>query len=486
MSGSYEIRVRKVGPHTVRLGYYKERSSQWTASVTAGAGLGAEFGGGDLLTKIISAISPDVQANLDELKSAKLDAGTLAAITGTIQAGVQRTLELAISFELGSLPAKGAAFLYEIDLVVLDGKGRNAVENALRCDLSGLLGNEGSLPAGITAVQSVFSNLKQAKHTLKINLLGIYNFISVSKLALKGQTLFSPETGELTLTDTATASSIQAGLWNTGGKGRAADHSKLRKLLASSFLLTASYRASGLVLSPPHLTLNQTYCEVHEETDRETMGGELGAAVGLKLLTAGEKNDLLGGIQKFGRTVVYASASYDDSLTKALFLQGETPRPSAEYEAIGRQAMQIALHDDEVDPLRLEPLEDNDLWKKMKEAGQSGFQQLFPSLSDMQRGVIIADYTTIVWWAQTMSDTAQKLAEVRRYLFLPSASNTDKLEGLRSDLAGYLQKVAADTREEFGRPWGMIATDLLTGNQSNAGIVFTGPIINFARQRQQT
>ena len=85
-----------------------------------------------------------------------------------------------------------------------------------------------------------------------------------------------------------------------------------------------------------------------------------------------------------------------------------------------------------------------------------------------------------------MSDTAQKLAEVRRYLLLPSASNTDKLEGLRSDLAGYLQKVAADTREEFGRPWGMIATDQLAGSQSNASIVFTGPVINFARQRRQT
>src|SRR3982751_2120540 len=66
--GDYEIRVRKTGPNTVRLGYFKEHGSEWKASVTASAGFELSLGEGDLFAKIISAISPDAQADFNELK----------------------------------------------------------------------------------------------------------------------------------------------------------------------------------------------------------------------------------------------------------------------------------------------------------------------------------------------------------------------------------------------------------------------------------
>ena len=484
--GDYEIRVRKVGPNTVRLGYFKEHGSEWKASVTAKAGLDLSFGGeDDLFAKIISAISPDAKADFDELKNARLDAGTTAAIQATVQAGVQRTLELALSFELGSLSTKQAAFLYEVDLQALDPNGRRVILDALGGDLTGLLAGGDHLPAGIKAIQNVFTNLRQAKYTFRINLLGIYNFISVSKLALKGQILFDAETGELTLTDTATASNIKDSALNVGGKPNAADPRQLRKVLASSFLITASYRASGAVLTPPRLTSSQTYCEVHEQTNRETMQDELDAAVGLGLLTGEEAKNLLGGVGNFGQTVAYASASYDDSLATALFLDGEgTPRTMAEYEVVGREAMQVTIHNDAADRFRLEPLQNDDLWNQMKAKGQPGFRQLFRNLSEAQIGAITADYTTIVWWAKTMSDTAQKLTKIRRFLASNPTADTEAFEKLRSDFADHLRSVAADTKEEFGRPWGLIATDWLTNHRSNSRVMLTGPIVSLARQRQ--
>jgi hypothetical protein len=51
-------------------------------------------------------------------------------------------------------------------------------------------------------------------------------------------------------------------------------------------------------------------------------------------------------------------------------------------------------------------------------------------------------------------------------------------------LADHLRNVAADTKEEFGRPWGLIATDRLTNCRSSARVAFTGPVISFVRQRQ--
>ncbi|MBV8707342.1 MAG: hypothetical protein JO028_09130, partial [Acidobacteriaceae bacterium] len=484
--GDYEIRVRKVGPNTVRLGYFKEHGSEWKASVTAKAGLDLSFGGeDDLFAKIISAISPDAKADFDELKNARLDAGTTAAIQATVQAGVQRTLELALSFELGSLSTKQAAFLYEVDLQALDPNGRRVILDALGGDLTGLLAGGDHLPAGIKAIQNVFTNLRQAKYTFRINLLGIYNFISVSKLALKGQILFDAETGELTLTDTATASNIKASALNISGRPNVANPRQLRKVLASSFLITASYRASGAVLTPPRLTSSQTYCEVHEQTNRETMQDELDAAVGLGLLTGEEAKNLLGGVGNFGQTVAYASASYDDSLATALFLDGEgTPRTMAEYEVVGREAMQVTIHNDAADRFRLEPLQNDDLWNQMKAKGQPGFRQLFRNLSEAQIGAITADYTTIVWWAKTMSDTAQKLIEIRRFVTSNPTADTEAFEKLRSDFADHLRSVAADTKEEFGRPWGIIATDWLTNHRSNARVTLTGPVISLARQRQ--
>lgn len=160
--GDYEIRVRKVGPNIVRLGYFKEHGSEWKASVTAKAGLDFSFGDDDLFAKVISAISPNAGADLNELRNAKLDAGTTAAIQATVQAGMQRTLELALSFELGRLSAKEAAFLYEVDLQTLDPNGRQAILDALGGDLTGLLADEGRQPAGIKTVQSVFTHLRQS------------------------------------------------------------------------------------------------------------------------------------------------------------------------------------------------------------------------------------------------------------------------------------------------------------------------------------
>ena len=61
---------------------------------------------------------------------------------------------------------------------------------------------------------SIFKTLREKETSVRINLLGIFNFISVSKLLLAGEVLYNHETGEVVVTDKVTAERIRATLHN--------------------------------------------------------------------------------------------------------------------------------------------------------------------------------------------------------------------------------------------------------------------------------
>src|ERR1017187_3454096 len=69
------------------------------------------------------------------------------------KAAVQRKLELALSTEFSAVKSGSAVFLYEIDLAALTAESRQALEQAMRGDLSSL--HAASLP-GISCVHSVW------------------------------------------------------------------------------------------------------------------------------------------------------------------------------------------------------------------------------------------------------------------------------------------------------------------------------------------
>jgi hypothetical protein len=216
------------------------------------------------------------------------------------------------------------------------------------------------------------------------------------------------------------------------------------------------------------------------------MANELGIAVALGLMTRTELDQCLDGAVQFGRTVAYASADYNDSLATVLFVHNDQPRALTEYEDIGRYAMQaVATRGGLGDPVRLRPLQNDDLWKQMKAGGQSRFHTLLPGATDLQIGAVAADFSTIIWWAETMSETGQALTKVRNFLAKNPGVDPKNIDfqKLRSDLAKRLARVAVETKEEFGRPWGLIAMDLLTGNRSDAHVTFTGPVISLTKAR---
>lgn len=484
ISGAYQIRVQKVGNDQVRLGYYKKRGTEFSLKVTASAGLSVGVGKFDLVEALLKAISSNPAVDIEELKKAKLSEAQIEAIKKVLEAGLSRKLEIALGFELTSQGTSAAAFLFDIELGKLDETGRKALDHALDGNLSGLTAREGKLPAGVSLVRSIFTEVQKERHALKVNLLGIYNFISVSTLILKGTVMFEPATGELIITDTATASRIAASTFNF-----AADAEKLRKVLAESFLITAAYRCSKLVAHQPELKIAHSYFELHTKTDRTVMKNNLDVLESLLLLKQTEKEQLLSVATQFGRTTLYVETAYDDKLVNELFLNNGAPRGQEEFERAGRKALALLVQTGEADQFRRPPAIDDSLWKEMSQQGQPNFRFIgaLRNLSPAALGAITSDYSVIKWWAESMKEMSAKLAEMRKFIAdHPGVDPEDKtFKSLRKKLASKLKDVARKTKSEFGDPWGLVAMDQASGAKASAKAFITGPKLSVFRERSK-
>lgn len=466
-SGEYQIRVQKLDSNTVRLGYYRKQDTDFTLSVAARLGVAAGAGNFELISAVLGVISSNPAADVAELKNAGLNDEQMAAIAAAIKAAVQRKVELALTTEL-SLAAqeRTAAFLYEIELNALDPTGRQALLAALTGDLSLLTGDETSLPSGIHLARSILTSMREGEHTLKVNLLGIYNYSSVSRLAVQGSVLYEPASGDLVITDAANAQRIRSSSVNYG-----ADSDKLRGVLAESFLITAAYRGTRLVAQAPQFKSSNWYFELRSRTNRETMRDNLDVPQALGLISDAEKTQILGGIDDFGRSTFYAETNYDDALTAALFLdQAGRPRNEDDYDTIGRQALACLVHSGDADAFRLPPLENDSLWSQMKGAGPAALSTVLTNLSWVQIAVVETDYVVIRWWSEAMRGMAEKLAEVRNFFAQnPNPGPEDpRLQDLRRNLAAHMASVAENTRDEFGHPWGLLAMDRASGGRAAA------------------
>ncbi|HEX8475573.1 MAG TPA: hypothetical protein VF666_16210 [Pyrinomonadaceae bacterium] len=492
--GAYQIRAQKLDKRRVRLGFYKKRGTESTLTVAARSGVTAGVGEFDFLGQLLKALSKNPEVDKKQLAEGGLNPDQIAAIEAAVKAAISRKLELALNFELSASNSKEAAFDYDIDLGKLTPEGRQALHKALDGDLSALVANEAALPTGITLRRSIFTETKKRKHTFKFNLLGIYNFISVSSLILKGRVMYVPETGELLITDTATASRIKASTSNF-----AADHAKLRKVLSESFLITAAYRCSRLVAQSPTLEIQHSYFELHSNTKRPAMKNNLDVAETLGLMTRQEKDKLLSGANDFGSTTLYAETRYNDELVTRLFLNADgTPRTEEEYEQAGRDALKALVQTGEEDDYRRLPATDNALWRELRELSNPQsfrFVQKIKALKAEKRlpmevivGGIGSDFLVIRWWAKEMREMGVKLAEVRA--FLKKNPNIDPenndFKAQRRSLAEHLKGVASRTKSEFGDPWGLVAMDLATGKTANAKVQLTGPRIAFSGERHST
>jgi hypothetical protein len=474
---TFQICAQKLAAGRVRIGWYRERASEIDVSATVSEGLSAGFGSTDLFSTIIGVVSASAATDLDELQKAGLSPGQIGAIHDAVKAAVNRKLELALSTEISATQSSDAVFVYDIDIAALTADSIQALDQALRGDLSALHG--GALP-GITTVQSIWEKARKNGIQLDVNLLGILNVGSISTLTSSGAVLFEPATGALVITDKATAERIRSTALNFG-----ADTQKLRHVMAESFLLTAAYQGSQHQIGGPALKCKHDFFDLETGAGRDTMERELRVGAALGLFSA-EDATPPAGIDDFGRTMIHASTEYDSGLAAALFLgPGGAPIPQPFYENMGRAAIQLLVSESDTDAVRRQPAIDDNLWASMKSQGQPGFATLFPDVPAPLLGAVTADYTAIMWWAEAMAGAGQRLAAMRKWFGQHSAAATadPEFQSLRQDLAAHLKKVAATTSEQFGEPWGLIAMDEASGRRAGASILISGPKFVSTKQR---
>ncbi len=483
IDGEFQIRVQKLDTNTVRMGVYKKRGVDFNVQVDPSAGISAGLGSLDFISALFGALSPQPFPSASDFESAGLSAEQSDSILSALKTAVQRRLEIAIDGELQALSSHEAAFLYEIELDALDAAGKLAIQNALKLNFTGLAQPDGSLPRGIREVHSLLTTTREKAYTLKLNLLGVYNYASVNDLVLKGTVLTDPASGEIVVTDTVSATRLSAGI------NYLADTEKLRKLLAQTFLITAAYRCGKLINQAPDLKASYWHFAAAANTNRQTMASNLDVLAALGLISADKKRESLSGFKDFGRSTFYLNTEYDDALTESLFLGSNgQPRPIEEYEQIGRKALRLLIHPGDVDDYRLRALENDAVWAQVKETGGTlvNLAPVFPDLSrDSQIPIIAGDYVLIAWWATTMASMAVSLAAAKRFFSQdpPPALDSPERAKIQADLWHRMQDVAKNAHDRFAEPWGFLAMDLASGQRAAASAQLTSPRLALRLER---
>ena len=401
IKGDLQIRIQKVDAGTVRMGFYRKRGAEFTVQVTPSVGVTAGTTKVDFISAVLGAIGPDPFPPADQLEKAGLSEEKQEAIVGALRAAIQRNLALSLQEELHALASQEAAYLYEINLNALGPDGRATIQDALRLNLSGLSASSRSLPRGIREIQSLLTTTRTKGQSLKINILGIYNYASMTDLTIKGTVLTDPASGEVVITDGATANRI------SGAVNFLADPDKLRKVLAQSFLITAAYRCSGLIAHPPSLKASYWHFAEFAQTDHPTMAANLNVLWSMGLVSAAQGQQSLAQVRDFGHSTFYVDTEYNDALSQGLFLGSDgQPRGLDEYEGIGRNALELLIQPGGEDAFRLRPLQNEAVWQQVKATGGTAVNlaQIFPDLSpDLQIPIIAGDFVLIEWWATTMA-----------------------------------------------------------------------------------
>jgi hypothetical protein len=483
--GAYQARFQKLAGNIVRLGYY--RSSQTTAQLAVDVSISASVTAGkrELLTSIMDLLGspkPDTK----ELVDAGLSDAQIDRLKDAVKASLDRSIAVSLSGAFTSSTQNSRMFEFEFDLDILGADGIDALNAAIRGDLTAITGD--SLPHGVRMLASGIEEIRKKKVVWKLNFLGIFNTLSITELILKGNVLFNAETGELTVTDSVTARKVRV-----EARPLEADTKKLHKMLMQSLVFTAAYRASGTQALNAKFGASMSYFEQDANSNLQKISDYLDNFTALALATDAERTAFLAHPFR-GRASVFIDAAFDDPAFLAMFLDAAgSPRKADEYETIGRQAIAALIRPGDPNSFRRLPMlagdpSSDDLWKRMSSSGQPGFPFVLPDPvnSGPALGILTHDYTVVKWLAGSMAKTAVAVAAMKTFIDGPAAGKSPRqLETdpefikRRDKLQDALEDVATDALPDFLDAWGVIVMDKASQSKATltATLLTTGPVL---------
>jgi hypothetical protein len=467
ISGAYQIRACGLAGGAIGLRFLKQKGAILRSDFTASASASVKFGKTDLLAALLGAISksdggPKLLAGLTEAE--------VKTFNAALQEGVDHALQAALDLALSTAAEDACVFEYEIQPGALDAASTGAVDGALHGDLTAL--TELPSPAGVTLRSSVLTRMRSKGVTLKVNLLGIVNLISVSKLIGKCEILSDLASGTVTIKETATSEHISA-ITNPYDRQEA-----LRKAIFESVLVTTTYRASGAV-AMPDLRCANLHFVVNRDTNAVTVRGYLNWFAALNLMAKGDVAAALSGYTGDKTSTCQLRTELDDAACENLFFAGAKLHDDAYYREFGRYALRALLHPDadEIERARCRFLDDPATWAQAVNLGPSPeLRHLIPlDRTDPRFDVVLADVTgdlyDILWWAESMTKAGAALLGMRQFL---KGRNP---VGLKDDpefqrnceaLQQLMMSVVAKSKARFDEPWGMVSLFWAAGSPGGA------------------
>lgn len=485
LSGDYQVRLRRLGPRKVEVGVYRSKSREVDFAVTAEAGVAATVGKFDLAEQFIRALSRQPAVDVEEFRRALPGENAdsrerqIEGFQDSLKAAISTKVQASMRVAFSRLDASDAAWLFEIDLDAADTATRAAIDAALSGDFTALTRDPQALPPGVVQTENILTHTELRKQSLQVNLLGILNYLSVTKITRFSSIEKNPS-GEITLiADTSSASRLQALLLNAGVNAK-----RLRRMLSENFLIEATYHASNVGVLPPDFTSKHTHLDIHDPASRSDMKDDLDVARVLGLILRSEEDERLGARDGFGRTTFYAETGYAGAAVKSLFLDGSgQPRPVEEFETAGRSALGALLLGDTGQEFRQRfadvGMEGTELWNKMKKTGNTAaFGPLFgipAGVTNPQVEAAGSDYIVITSWAAAMHEAGKAIQEVNALLGDGAVAFDDpRLTAARELLKRRLADVVGHSQDHFGDPLGLIMVYVASGQTADRRVIVTG------------
>ncbi len=488
ITSNWQIRSRAVTSGLIELGFYKQEGSDWEIGVSASAGAGVGVGSTDLLTEAIKKLSKNPEADKKQLDAAGLKPDEIEAINKAISDSVEHSIHASLSLDLKGLTSDEAAFLYTIELAKLNADTSAAVAAALGGDLTAMdrlnpeAQENGLVGPGLTLVRSILTRTKESGATFKMNFIGLFNFLSLADFISKSQVIHEPASGDVIFSETASGQRI-------GVITLPQEQQKLRKLIFDSILMTTTYRSGG-ALEAMSMECSAVHFALHSSTDEHTMSDYLDWFVALRLLDLAGKAAILQSFHGTGKSTCTVRVAFNDDACKALFVDPGTGKPglSAYYVNLGRSALKPLLlpppgDQTEGDNYRPEFLDSDVIWNQIE--GSTDIARVMQKekgwqLSDPRVQFLATDYKTIEWWADAMSSTAAKVADMQTFLQSadPATVETNKtFIAKKADVQQHVMGLVRNSPMSFDQPFGLVALDRAAGSAAVAsGKLLSGAI----------
>ncbi|HEY2013639.1 MAG TPA: hypothetical protein VGH38_09075, partial [Bryobacteraceae bacterium] len=307
---------------------------------------------------------------------------------------------------------------------------------------------------------------------LRLNLLGLVNYISISSWIRKCVVVKDPGTGDLTIADSASGNRINAEV-EPLRRSQA-----LRKAMFESLLVTATYRVSKTV-AMTGLSSHNFHFAANETTNAATVADYLRWFVGMKLLTKQQSADYLKLFAGSGPSTCLLRTEFDDAACESLFFAAPGKLWNRDrYLEFGRRAMQALIDPDnsDVDRVRYNLLDRH--WAEAVEIGPNdNLAELMGLHLTDATGQRITPYLrgdvyTIDWWATAMQTAGEAILEMQQFLAGADASTlaeSHEFAARRDQLQKKMADVIGKSQTRFDEPWGLISLFWAAGSTGASG-----------------